>query len=161
MGTLHYSIAQRSAQPGTVKSQVTDTKVYANAQMSGSMDLDEFSHHIAQHGSTYSRGTIKGVISDAVECLREALLEGKKVRLGELGCFFVSLRSNGERDPKEFTAKNITAVNTNWEPGKEFVNMIQDAEFEFVPTRAAQEEAKRKERGMESTSTDDGKTNVD
>ena len=65
-------------------------KAYAKAQMRENMSFSDFVSHIAGHNGVFSRGTVKGVLSDAVFCLVEQLLEGKKVQLGELGNFWVA-----------------------------------------------------------------------
>ena len=51
-----------------------------------------------------------------VDCMREQLLEGKKIRLGDLGDFSILLSSKGA----------------------EFKNLIADAEFNLVASRSAQ-----------------------
>ena len=74
----------------------------------------------------------------AVDCMREQLLEGKKIRLGDLGDFSVSLQSKGAETAKAFTAQNITGVNVVWDCGQEFKNLLADAEFNLVASRSAQ-----------------------
>ena len=64
-----------------------------------------------------------------VDCMREQLLEGKKIRLGDLGDFSILLSSKGAEDADKFSAQNITDVKVQWEPGAEFKNLIADAEF--------------------------------
>lgn len=64
-------------------------KAYAKAQMREAVTFDGFVTHIAEHNGVFSRGTVKGVISDACVCIVEHLLDGKKVQLGELGNFFL------------------------------------------------------------------------
>ena len=73
-----------------------------------------------------------------VDCMREQLLEGKKIRLGDLGDFFIVLSSKGAEDADKFTAQNITDVKVLWEPGSEFKNLLADAEFNLVASRSAQ-----------------------
>ena len=70
--------------------------------------------------------------------MREQLLEGKKIRLGDLGDFSVSLSSKGVEDPNAFNAQNITGVKVIWEPGAEFKSLRDDAEFNLVASRDAQ-----------------------
>ena len=70
--------------------------------------------------------------------MREQLLEGKKIRLGDLGDFSVSLTSKGAETAKAFTAQNITGVNVVWDCGQEFKNLLADAEFNLVASRSAQ-----------------------
>ena len=73
-----------------------------------------------------------------VDCMREQLLEGKKIRLGDLGDFSIVLSSKGAEDADKFTAQNITDVKVLWEPGAEFKNLLADAEFNLVASRSAQ-----------------------
>ncbi len=113
-------------------------KAYAKAQMRESVSFDDFVNHIAEHNGVFSRGTVKGVISDACNCVVEHLLDGKKVQLGELGNFWISLSSVGTPTVEEFTSKNIKAVNIIFTPGDDFVNIVDRARFHVVASRVAQ-----------------------
>ena len=57
-------------------------RFYASAQCNKVVSLDEFAKHIASHGSVYKRADIGAVLTMAVDCLREMLLNGYKVGLG-------------------------------------------------------------------------------
>ena len=96
---------------GNPMDEMAPEKAYARAQMSESMTFDKFVKHIADHNGVYTRGTVQGVILDMCECLVEMLLEGKKVQLGALGDFFISLNSVGAESLKAFTAANIKSIN--------------------------------------------------
>ncbi len=113
-------------------------KAYGVNQVREVWTLEKFSQHIADHNGVYSRGTVKGVISDMCECLVEQLLNGNKIKLGELGDFFISLKTEGAESLKQFTAENIKAVNIVFTPGKDFENLVGQAEFNLVASRAAQ-----------------------
>ena len=69
-------------------------KAYAKAQANEVMTFRNFTQHIADHGG-YSRGKVKGIVSDMCACLVEMLLQGKKVQLDELGDFWLSLTCEG------------------------------------------------------------------
>ena len=138
---IDYSIIIMSAQPGTKKEQITKTLAYGSAQMRELLSLDDFCEHIAEHNSPFSKGTVKGILTDAVACMRELLLGGNKVSLGDLGTFHVELATEGAKTADTFTAQNIKAVNVRWTPGTEFRNLRDDATFQLVPTRAAQKSA--------------------
>ena len=112
-------------------------KAYAKNQVSEIWTLEKFAKHIADHNGVYSRGTVKGVISDMCECLVEQLLNGNKIQLGELGTFGISISSEGAESIDKFTAKNIKAVNILFDPGKDFENMNDRADFNPVASRAA------------------------
>ena len=111
---------------------------FAIAQYADVMTIEKFAKHIATHGCVYSRADISAILYLAVDCMREQLLEGKKIRLGYLGDFSVSLSSKGAESADKFSAQNITGVNVNWECGSEFKNLITDAEFNLVASRSAQ-----------------------
>ena len=110
---------------------------YAKPQVSEVMSFRKFVQHIAEHGG-YTRGKVKGVLSDMCTCLVEMLLEGKKVQLDELGDFWISLSSEGAETVEKFSSNNIKAVNIVFTPGIDFENLISKAEFETVASRAAQ-----------------------
>ena len=111
---------------------------FATSQYSDIMNIEKFSKHISSHGSVYSRADISAILYMTVDCMREQLLEGKKIRLGDLGDFSIVLSSKGAEDADKFTAQNITDVKVLWEPGSEFKNLLADAEFNLVASRSAQ-----------------------
>ena len=119
-----------------VKTEVQNA--FAIAQYTDVMTIEKFSRHIATHGTVYSRADISAILYLAVDCMREQLLEGKKIRLGDLGDFYINLSSKGAETADKFSAQNITSVNVIWEPGKEFKNLLADAEFNLVASRNAQ-----------------------
>ena len=102
------------------------------------MTIEKFAKHITSHGSVYSRADISAILYMAVDCMREMLLEGKKIRLGDLGDFSLLLASKGAETADKFTAQNITNVKVQWEPGQQFKNLLDDAEFNLVASRSAQ-----------------------
>ena len=114
-----------------------DPKAYAKAQVSEVMSFRNFTQHIADHGG-YTRGKVKGIVSDMCECLVEMLLQGKKVQLDELGDFWISLSSEGAENCEAFTADKIKGINIIFTPGIDFENLINKAEFTPVASRAAQ-----------------------
>ena len=78
------------------------TNYFATAQYTEVMTIEKFARHIADHGTTYSRADIMAILYMAVDCMREQLLEGKKIRLGELGDFSLSLSSKGAETAEKF-----------------------------------------------------------
>ena len=126
---------------------------FAISQYTDVMTIEKFAKHITSHGSVYSRADISAILYMAVDCMREMLLEGKKIRLGDLGDFSLLLSSKGAETADKFTAQNITQVKVQWEPGKEFKNLLDDAEFNLVASRSAQAAVLKAIR--------EGKTNVD
>ena len=123
---------------------------YAKAQVNDVMSFRKFVQHIADHGG-YTRGKVKGVLSDMCTCLVEMLLEGKKIQLDELGDFWISLSSDGAESCEKFTADNIKAVNIVFTPGVDFENLLSRAEFETVASRSAQAATLKAEKTGKST----------
>ena len=138
---INYSICIMGTKPGTKKADITETKAYGTAQVHEVLDLDAFCKHIADHNSPFSKGTVKGILTDAVACLREQLLAGNKVSLGDLGSFHCELATEGADTTDEFNAQKIKAVNVCWTPGQEFKNLRDNATFNLVPSRKAQADA--------------------
>ena len=129
------------------------TNYFATAQYTEVMGIEKFARHIADHGTTYSRADIMAILYMAVDCMREQLLEGKKIRLGELGDFSVALSSKGAETAEKFSSQNIQRVAVSWEPVSEFRNLLAVAEFNLVATRSAQAAVLK--------AIKEGKTNVD
>ena len=98
------------------------------------MEFDEFIEHMASHHCAFSEGTIKGVLIEMEVCLRELLLEGKAVRIDDLGIFTIGLQTDGAVSADKFTAQNIKAVGVNLFLGKRFRarNLFEDAKFKEV-----------------------------
>ena len=133
---IDYSIYIGPKKPGMKKTEEGyATMAYGTAQVREVLDLDDFSKHIAAHNSPFSAGCIKGVLEDAVDCLREMMLAGNKVILGKLGGFYPELKTEGAVTTEDFTAATIKAVNVCWTPGEDFKDLRKDAEFQLVPSR--------------------------
>ena len=126
-------------------------KAYAKAQMRELMTFSKFINHIAGHAGVFTRGTVRGVIVDMCECLVEQLLEGKKIELGELGCFWLSLTSEGAPSMEEFTAEKIKSLNIVFTPGPDFENLVSKAEFNLVASRVAQAATLKAEKSGSTT----------
>lgn len=133
---LDYSLGLRLVNPGDAES---DKKVFAYPQMRQLLTMKRFARHISSHGSPYSRDVILGVLTAAVDCLREMLLEGYKVQLGDMGSFYVTFNGKGVDDATEYNpAIHIKKVNVRWERSEEFTDLKKDAEFNLVDTREKQ-----------------------
>lgn len=114
-------------------------KYYGSAQCKGVMDLNQFARHIANHGCVYKRADIAAVLTMAVDCMKEMLLNGYKVELGDMGAFYISLSSKGTETAKDFNPLiHVKSVNANWERGTSFLNLKEEADFNLVTIRAYQ-----------------------
>jgi predicted histone-like DNA-binding protein len=98
------------------------------------MEFDDFIEHMASHHCVFSEGTIRGVLIEMEVCLRELLLEGKAVRLDDLGIFAIGLTTQGEAKAEDFTAQSVKGVGMNLFLGKRFRarNLFKEAKFREV-----------------------------
>ena len=106
-GTLKYRKIQRTPQTGE---NAGKKKWYATSVTDREMTFEDFVSHISDHGSPYSRGCIHGVLMDALDHLQELILDGKSVRLGELGLFSIGMTSRAEDTRTEVTSQSIQGV---------------------------------------------------
>ncbi|MBO5157147.1 MAG: DNA-binding protein [Prevotella sp.] len=85
------------------------------------MELDDLAKHMSEHNSPYSKGLIKGILTDMVSCIKEKVLEGFKVKINDLAIFSLKVKSKGEANAKDWTVqKNITNVHLNARATGEF-----------------------------------------
>ncbi|MBQ8969630.1 MAG: DNA-binding protein [Bacteroidaceae bacterium] len=132
---INYSLSARLSNPSDKNSE---KRVYPIAQYQDLLDLKELAGHVAAHGSPFSKGTIMGILTDTVACIRENLLLGHKIQLGDMGAFFVTLSSEGAESADTFTPSLITGVNVRWAASDEFKSLLGEASFRQVATREIQ-----------------------
>ena len=118
------------------------------AQCRQVMNLSDMAKHMSNHSSKYDRGDVMAVATQLTSCIREQLLLGNKVVLGDLGAFCVSLVSESADNAESFSTALIKKVKVRWEPSNEFKDLINDATFEYVGTRKAQAEARKAEKEL-------------
>ena len=84
-------------------------KYYAYPVITQTVDIDDLAEHMASHNTPFSKGAIKGMITDMVSCIKELTLQGFAVKIDDLAIFSIGIRNKeGAASEKEFTiAKNI------------------------------------------------------
>ena len=87
-------------------------KWYPRVVAEETIGLDELAEHMASHNTPFSKGAIKGILTDAVVCTKELLLLGKNVKFPDLAIFSIGLKVKGGADTKEnySVAKFITGL---------------------------------------------------
>ncbi len=126
-------------------------KAYANLQLTGLVSINELAGHITEHNSVFSKGTVVGVLTELSECMRELILQGYKVLLGDIGTFAPAITSEGAESKEKFSSQNIKTMGINFNPGAAFDNLRRDAEFEKTTTRKAQAAALKAENAGQTT----------
>ena len=87
-------------------------KFFAYPVIEETINLDDLAEHMSNHNTPYSKGAIKGMLTDMVGCIKELLLEGKNVKIADLAIFSLGIKNNGGAVSEEaFTvSKNIKGV---------------------------------------------------
>ena len=145
---IDYSISLR-ANP---MKPAEEPKAYATVQVKETVGIDALARHIAEHGSTYSRADIQSVLIQAVDCIKELILEGKAVDLGDMGRFLPDIEGTGAPSIKDFnSASHIKRLSARWAKSAYLQDMTSLAVFNYVPTRAQQAALKRAAKAGENT----------
>ena len=79
------------------------------------MTYPELCKHMSEHNSVYGEDVCLGVANKLQSCMLEQLLEGKKVQFGELGVFYLNVKSTGAEDRKS-TRLNSSHIATSRMP---------------------------------------------
>lgn len=87
-------------------------KYFAYPVITETYDIDKLVDHMASHNTPFSRGAIKGMITDMVACIRELVLQGIAVKIADLAILSIGIKNKaGAASEKEFTiAKNIEGL---------------------------------------------------
>ena len=140
---IPYSLVLCQVRPGKPEQ---GNKTFPVAQYAQNLSLDDMAKHMSGHGSKYTKGDIMAVTTQLVDCIREQLLLGNRVNLGDLGTFYVSLKAKAANNAEEFSTSLIKDVNVRWSPSSQFKSLINEASFTYVGTREAQAEARKAEK---------------
>lgn len=148
---INYSIAMMGnpAKPDDPK------RAYGVAQYTEKMSLEQFSEHISDHNSVYDAEDVQAILGKAMKCLREMLLAGKKVELGKLGEFYVTLQGKGAETAEKYNpATCVEKVNVIWVPGSKFEDLKKETTFNLVASRDEQRAAIKKAKAADGNDTD-------
>lgn len=86
-------------------------KVYGRVENANPIGIDELAQHMSEHNTPYSKGVIKGILTDMAACIKELMLLGQPVKLADLAIFKASAVSKPANDAKSFDlSKNISAI---------------------------------------------------
>lgn len=88
-------------------------KWFIRIQNGEQVDVAGLAAHMAQHNTPYSEGTIRGILCDAVNCIKEILLDGKTVKLQDLAIFSLGVHCKGSDDAEDATPDKIKSFTFN------------------------------------------------
>ena len=100
-------------------------KWYGRVVSTKTMSYQELCKHMSEHNSVYGEDVCLGVANKLQYCMLEQLLEGKKVQFGELGTFYLSVKSTGANREEDFNlGVNINGLFLCFSPSRTDVNNL-------------------------------------
>jgi predicted histone-like DNA-binding protein len=100
-------------------------KWYGRVVSTKTMSYQELCKHMSEHNSVYGEDVCLGVANKLQNCMLEQLLEGKKVQFGELGVFYLSVKSTGANKEEDFNlGANINGLFLCFSPSRTDVNNL-------------------------------------
>lgn len=84
-------------------------KYFAYPVITETIDINGLAAHMASHNTPFSKGAIKGMITDMVICVKELASQGFAIKIDDLAIFSIGIKNKeGALSEKEFNvAKNI------------------------------------------------------
>ena len=70
-------------------------KAYARVDYKEMYDVSKLAKHMSEHNTPFSEGTIRGILTDMVKCIRHLLLDGTNVKIDDLAIFKAHIESSG------------------------------------------------------------------
>ena len=100
-------------------------KWYGRVVSTKTMSYQELCKHMSEHNSVFGEDVCLGVANKLQNCMLEQLLEGKKVQFGELGTFYLSVKSSGTQKESDFSlGSNIQGLYLCFAPSRTDVNNL-------------------------------------
>ena len=108
---------------------------YARVVTTKTMTYQELCRHMSEHNSIYGEDVCLGVANKLQSCILEQLLEGKKVQFGELGTFYLAVKSTGSNREEDFSvATNIKGLYLRFAPSRTDVNNLSSKMLKKLAT---------------------------
>ena len=127
-------------------SQVTETseseqagKYYARVSYKETMSVQDMAHHMAEHNTMFSEGSICGILIDFVKCVREMVLMGNTVKIDNLAIFKATVEANGletlydaEQDKVAQATMGTLAPGAKTGPAVKVIKLLAQSTGEFT-----------------------------
>ena len=108
-----------------IKDSKSFGKWYGHVATTKTMTYQELCKHMSEHNSVYGEDVCLGVANKLQFCMLEQLLEGKKVQFGELGTFYLTVKSTGANKEEDFNLGiNINGLFLCFAPSRTDVNNL-------------------------------------
>ena len=148
-----------------IKDSKSFGKWYGRVASTKTMTYQELCKHMSEHNSVYGEDVCLGVANKLQNCMLEQLLEGKKVQFGELGVFYLSVKSTGADKEEDFNLGiNINGLFLCFAPSRTDVNNLSSKMLKkkasFVNIKDLIESKTKTTSTSGSDTTDSGSTNT-
>ena len=132
---------------------------YGRVVTTKTMTYQELCKHMSEHNSIYGEDVCLGVANKLQTCLLEQLLEGKKVQFGELGTFYLSVKSSGADTEDDYNVGvNIKGLHLRFAPNRTDLNNLSSKmlkkKAEFMNAKDLIEPKTKKTEGGDTTGGD-------
>lgn len=98
-------------------------KTFGRVVTSRTMSYQELCKHMSEHNSIYGEDVCSGVAIKLEKCILEQLLEGKKVQFGDLGTFYLAIKSTGADTEEEYSVnQNVKGLYLRFAPSRQDIN---------------------------------------
>jgi predicted histone-like DNA-binding protein len=102
----------------------TAPRFYASAIHDARVDLDSLATSVAERCSL-KRADVHGVLVALMDIIPNELLDGNIVSLGQLGSFYVSIKSEGAETEEEVTPALVKGSKIQYRPTKELKKKLR------------------------------------
>ena len=100
-------------------------KWYGRVVTTKTMSYQELCKHMSEHNTVYGEDVCLGVANKLKSCVLEELLEGKKIQFGELGTFYLSVKSEGASSEEDYNlGSNIKGLYLHFAPSRTDLNNL-------------------------------------
>lgn len=98
-------------------------KHFGHVVTTETMSYQQLCKHMAEHNSVYGEDVCTGVATKLKNCILEQLLEGKKVEFGDLGTFYLAVKTIGAAKEEDFNmGANIKGLYLRFAPSRKDIN---------------------------------------
>ena len=98
-------------------------KFFGRVVTTQTMSYSALCKHMSEHNSVYGEDVCLGVANKLQNCILEQLFEGKKVQFGDLGTFYLSVKSTGADTEEDFNlGLHIKGLYLRFRPNRQDIN---------------------------------------
>lgn len=105
-------------------------KYYASAMHDEKLDLDSLATSVAERCSL-RRADVHGVLVALMDIIPAELVNGKIISLGQLGSFYVTIKSEGVATEEELSPALVSGTKIQYRPTKELKKKLRMIDVSF------------------------------